>query len=620
MHRFDRLLLTTAMALAGSLGAVAPATAGLTPGQLCEKKAATILRTCDKNVAKQQLVCMKATGALCLPADPKLVKAYATLESRTLDACPDAPTLAGAGYSALLTPAGFVARLKETCESAAVTLAARSFGGPQAASRATATAADKDCLDRAYDQGRKMLDYRLKQLTKCVLGVHAGKTCDPVAVNAKIAAREGKTATAIAARCTDLPALVSVDPATFVSRTSGQADCQTATVLSQTAPLALTCGPRASIPVPALATPTQVVLDSNTWGTRCGDGTPYAFWIRLAPAGQPVNRVVIHMAGGGNCTDGPDCASQNPDLFESVGDTMAQTAMMNSTNVNNPFKDWTKVFLPYCTQDDHTGGGVVNAFPEMTVYRYGALNVRATMRYLRDVLWASMDANDPEGFRPDKLTVLFSGSSAGGGGATFNYHYLLDDLRWTHTSMLPDSALSMDNGSGLIATRGALALSSTFPGWGALPYAAPFCHAPECAELLDTVETAYAPRLKAVPEQQILNVANQLDNIERNVLGFATSQDHMNALRGHYCTVKNLNGIHSYLGAEQPWVHGTIADNQEWNNMTVGGTRLRDWVGGAMTSPDAIPEKAGIGNLEASFPGLLPFPCATSSPSGAFVD
>ena len=35
---------------------------------------------------------------------------------------------------------------------------------------------------RAFDQGRKMLDYRLKQLSKCVLNVHAGKTCDPVAV------------------------------------------------------------------------------------------------------------------------------------------------------------------------------------------------------------------------------------------------------------------------------------------------------------------------------------------------------------------------------------------------------------------------------------------------------
>ncbi len=94
----------------------------------------------------------------------------------------------------------------------------------------------------------------------------------------------------------------------------------------------------------------------------------------------------------------------------------------------------------------------------------------------------------------------------------------------------------------------------------------------------------------------------------------------MNALRSHYCTVKNLNGIHSYLGAEEPWVHGTIADNGEWNNMTVGGTRLRDWVGGTMTSPDAIPEKIGQGTLQADFPGLLPFPCATSSPSGAFLD
>ncbi len=605
------------IACAAWLGSVAVASA--VPGQLCEKKAAAALRSCGRAVAHEQEKCVEATGATCAPSDARLVAAYARLATKTLDACPDGGTVGAAGYPALLTPAALVDRLHEACESAAATLVARTFGGPQAAVFDGATVDDRTCLEKAYDQGRRMVDYAMKQQSACLLAAHAGRTCDPAVPAAKIAARESKTALAIATRCPDLPGLVAIDPTTYAARAAAQAECLVATVHGQTAPLELACGPRASVPVPPLATPTQVVLDGDVWGTRCGDGSPYAFWIRLAPAGQPVNRVVVFMAGGGHCEDGPDCAAQTPDLFESVGDTMAGTGLMSNTNAANPFKDWTKVFLPYCTQDDHVGGGVTNVFPEITVHRFGALNVRATLRYVRDVLWSAMDASDPDGFRPDRLTVLFSGSSAGGGGATFSYHYVLDDLRWTHATLLPDSAMAMDVGGQLVA-RATLALSPTSPGWGALPYAASFCHTPICGELLDTLELAYAPRLKATPEQQILDVSNQVDNIQRNVYGFATTRDFVNTLRGRYCGIASVAGVHSFLGAQTQWIHGTINDNQVWNNLTVGGTTLRDWVGAAMTSPDAIPEKIGIGTLEADFPGVDPFPCATSSPSGAFVD
>ena len=143
--------------------------------------------------------------------------------------------------------------------------------------------------------------------------------------------------------------------------------------------------------MPPLATPTQVILDSATWGSRCGDGSDCAFCIRLAPAGQPVSRVVVFLQGGGSCVDGPDCAPTPADLFEAQSDTLPNVGIMSNTAATNPFRDWTKVLIPYCTQDGHVGGGVVNAFPEMTVYRYGALNVRAAMRYVRDMLWASMD-------------------------------------------------------------------------------------------------------------------------------------------------------------------------------------------------------------------------------------
>jgi hypothetical protein len=602
-------LAAAAVGAALWISAALPA-AALTPGQLCEKKAAIALRTCAKSVSKQTLKCLQQTGTACTSADAKIADALVKLSDKVLGSCPDQSTVTAAGYPALMTPAALVTRLQVACGDAAASLAARSFGGPQAAARAAASSPYQGCLDYAFEQGRKMIDYALRQRSKCVVTAHAGRACDPAKIDGKIASRQSKLVAAIAARCSDLSSLVAVDPVVFINRATDQSACLAATAHSDVAPLALSCGPRASIPVPVLATPTQIVLDNATWGTKCGDGTDYAFWLRLAPAGQPVGNVVVFLVGGGNCVDGPTCAGTPADLFEAIGDGMGQAAINSSSAVTNAFRDWTKVFLPYCTQDLHTGGGVTNVFPEMSVHRYGAVNVRASLRYVRDVLWNAMDAGDPEGFRPDRLKVVFSGSSAGGGGASFNYHYVLDDLRWIHSTLVPDSSLGMDNGTGAPALRGILALQAASPGWNALPYAAPYCFDPACAEIFTFFEFATAARLKATPEQQILNVSNQVDNVQRNVGEFADTPAFVNTMRSEYCSIQGTPGIHAFLYDSTPWIHGMINTNPEYNNSVIDGVALRDWLGAAMASPDAVTDLIGLGTLETDFPGIDLFPCS----------
>jgi hypothetical protein len=285
---------------------------------------------------------------------------------------------------------------------------------------------------------------------------------------------------------------------------------------------------------------------------------------------------------------------------------------IKSNNPSNPFQNWTKVHLNYCTQDAHIGGGITNVFPEMTVHRYGALNVRGALRYVRDVLWSAMDATDPEGFRPDRLLVVFSGSSAGGGGAGHNYHYVLDDLRWVHTTLLQDSSLGLDNGTGVSAVQGAFALSPTSPGWAAKPFAPPYCKDPICAEGWNVFMFAMAPRLKAVPEQQVLTVTNQLDPVQRNTGDFSSSAHFINTLRTKYCEQRGVPGLHSYLPDTQPGEHGNITNGPRYNQVSVDGVLMRDWIFAAMTAPDAVIDRVGTG-LE-SIPGVLPFPCDVSPP------
>jgi hypothetical protein len=124
-----------------------------------------------------------------------------------------------------------------------------------------------------------------------------------------------------------------------------------------------------------------------------------------------------------------------------------------------------------------------------------------------------MDATDPTSFRPDRLIVLLSGSSAGGFGAGYNYHFLLDDLQWAHTTSLQDAGLGMDNGGpdGVFALA-ATALLPMSPRWDILPYFAPYCLGATCAETYINLDLAQSARLKAVPDQQILVVTNQVDS------------------------------------------------------------------------------------------------------------
>src|SRR5439155_472905 len=258
----------------------------------------------------------------------------------------------------------------------------------------------------------------------CIAKAHGlGKPCDVAGTNAMIATAESTASAMIGAKCPNLKATNGLDAAMYVARAGAQARCVTAVAHGNSGPLALDCGPRAAVTVPPRDTWTHVVLDEATYGTRCGDGSPYAFWIRLPPTGSPSEKIVVDMQGGGVCVFESDCASASL-LLSATDDQHPTTGILSTSAAVNPFSDWTMVFLPYCTQDVHIGGGITDIFPSITVHRFGAINVRAALGYVRDVLWQDLGATELEGYRPDRLTVLFGGTSAGGFGVNYNYHYL----------------------------------------------------------------------------------------------------------------------------------------------------------------------------------------------------
>jgi hypothetical protein len=606
--------------LAGLAAGSADPAAAATPGQRCERVASNSLRSCFRKVARLQQRCYGETGGPCATSDPKLMAALARVETQVLRRCPDQPTVTAAGHAPLLTPAGLAARLQEACGAAVASLVARSYGGPHAAVRNATAGSNLPCLERAFTKGRALIDYGLRRQSRCLRKEHAGRPCDVADLTAALAAREATTADQIAARCPiDLATLINLDPATFADRTAAQARCLVATAHGDTAPLALDCGPRPAVPVPPRATTVQVVLDNATWGTRCGNGSDYAFRLRLAPTGSPAGNVVVYMQGGGACYNGPGCANVSPALYEAMNDNMPGGGVFSNTAATNPFRNWTKVFLPYCTQDLHIGGGIADEYDEITVHRYGAVNVRAALRWVRDVVWAEMDATEPLGYRGDRVATLFSGGSAGGYGAAYNYHWVLDDLGWPHTAAAPDAGLGMDNGGLGIIALGAVMLLPESPGWNVGPYLPPYCFTSDCAEIFVNLEAATSPRLLGVPEQRILHVTNQIDNVQQSTTLFPSTAAFVNTLRQSYCDVQGMPGLHAFLRAESSSIH-TQMTGSAWDTASIGGTLMRDWLGGVFSSPGTVIDKVATRTLEADYSGVAPFPCPVGSPSGAFVD
>lgn len=578
----------------------------------CEKQAGNQLTRCVVGLTAIERKCFRDLSRECGADHPKATAIMDRLASRVTARCGSDAVVQEAGFSSLTT-SSLIERLQASCRAEAQSLIARTYGGPHGSAWKGHGADVRACIQKTFDHGRTLLARSSRLQMRCVDQQRKSGRCNATKTGARLEKLSAKMADRIANSCgaMDLATRIALDPEEYVARGTAQSACMTAIAHPDVAPLDLDCGPRPEIVSGIRGQYVQVVLDEATYGTRCGDGSAYAFWIRLAPAGHPVENVVLQMQGGGACIFEDQCASVSPGLLRALDNVSPANAggiMANDPTVN-PFANWTKVYLPYCTQDIFIGGGITNTWPTVTVHRWGAVNTRAALRYLRDVLWRELDL-DSEGYRHDRVKMLFGGTSAGGYGALYNYHYVLDDLQWIHSSAWPDSSLALNNGELIgLGTLGLILLSDTGPnGWAAGPFMPPYCFTANCA-VGPTVYAAAAPRLKREPEQQFLVLSNQVDSTQVNTTFFSSTAAWINALRQAYCNTAGTNGLRYFLPAETSSNHVITTKTNLFTGMTAGGIIMRDWLDLAMNDPDAAFDAVDEGTLSTTVTNVNPFPC-----------
>lgn len=200
------------------------------------------------------------------------------------------------------------------------------------------------------------------------------------------------------------------------------AACAAASAAPEEAPALVASAPSAAGWV-SIA-PEPVRIGERTLTATCshapGADPAYRFWFRQGSA----DGLVVFFDGGGACWDDVTCAvpwlasgrpddgfykaeilpTDNPNRFGGI---------FELANPRNPVRDWSFVFVPYCTGDVHTGANTAHYTDPDTGAPYeiehrGADNFLIVLEWLR-----------AQRLRPERLLV--TGSSAGAYGASAHF-------------------------------------------------------------------------------------------------------------------------------------------------------------------------------------------------------
>ncbi|PYR20153.1 MAG: hypothetical protein DMF98_23955 [Acidobacteria bacterium] len=139
----------------------------------------------------------------------------------------------------------------------------------------------------------------------------------------------------------------------------------------------------------------------------CSHGTPYEFFFKRG-TGDDVNKLLVYFQGGGACWDDLTCSVPVYKMAVSDADNPSNTTtgFADLTNPLNPFRNWSAVFVAYCTGDVHWGDSNMNG-----IEHRGFVNARVVEKFAREHF-----VNPSE--------VFVTGSSAGAYGAILHGIYL----------------------------------------------------------------------------------------------------------------------------------------------------------------------------------------------------
>ncbi len=196
---------------------------------------------------------------------------------------------------------------------------------------------------------------------------------------------------------------------------------------------------------PPVTTPITATAETWTWvpfpTSQCGNGSPTGIGVNLTTRSH---HVLIYLEGGGACWSALTCFTFQTAAHFNTGYGEADFAtesnaenyiaepggMFDRTAAGNPFRDYSYVYVPYCTGDVHAGSVTQSFGSGSPAHFAGYANMGL---YLARVVPTFPSAD----------RVVIAGSSAGGFGALFNWYRTQQAFGSTRVDLIDDSGAPM---------------------------------------------------------------------------------------------------------------------------------------------------------------------------------
>ena len=165
-------------------------------------------------------------------------------------------------------------------------------------------------------------------------------------------------------------------------------------------------------------------------GMICRDSSPTGVGVRMANT----KKLAIYINGGGACFNAETCAG-NPFKFTESDWTDLQNnfgspGIFNPDDDRNPLKDFSLVFIPYCTGDVHSG----------TLLNGKAIDVPGKQRYVGAINFQkAMDFIEPYFQHEGVDEIVLFGLSAGGYGVYINFLEVIKRFPGVKITVINDS-------------------------------------------------------------------------------------------------------------------------------------------------------------------------------------
>ena len=338
-------------------------------------------------------------------------------------------------------------------------------------------------------------------------------------------------------------------------------------------------------PTEASATPTDWQKISPAANTTCSDGSPYSFFVRQ---GDP-NKLLVYFQGGGACWFRQNCDPQmSPSYSIQVGNIdRANFGIFNLDNPDNPFKDHTTVFAPYCTADVHMGASdtvyppVEEGQTDLVIRHQGRANVEAVLQWTYEHV-------------PSPQSIFVTGSSAGAIPSPLYTALIADHYVNARIAQLGDGA------GGYRRTNND---SRPDEQWGTFDFITQEQGFANLRPETMTYESLYIAAAQAHPDITFAEYDAAEDAVQKRFLSMSGQKDValQQAIEANHADIRQeVGNFSSYIAGGDSH---TILGRPEFYTLASNGVAIRDWV-------------AALANFE-TVENVTCAPCDIESFSGA---